>query len=72
MHLHLSMLTSFVRFVLGTLIVLFFKCIVALLNPAHHREEGIKWGLVCYTAAMFSFVTVYTAMNDNIQSDHLH
>ena len=69
MHLHLSVLTSFVRFVLGTLIVLFFKCMVALLNPAHRRGEGIKWGLVCYTAAMFSFVTVYTAMNDNIQSD---
>jgi len=35
---------------------------MALLNPAHRREEGIKWWPVSYTMAMFSFVTVYTAM----------
>jgi len=33
---------------------------VALLNPPHRREEGIKRWLVFYTVAMFSFVTVYT------------
>jgi hypothetical protein len=38
-----------------------------LFNPAH-RRRGIKWGLVSYTVAMFVFVTVFTAMNDNIQS----
>jgi len=52
----------------GVVIVLFFKCMSALLNPAHRKREGIKWGLVSYTVAMFSFVTVFTAMNLNIQS----
>jgi len=63
------MLTSIVRFILGLLILLFFRCMAALLNPAHRREEGIKWWLIFYTAAMFSFVTVYTAMNLHIQSN---
>jgi len=40
----------------------------AFLNPVHHRGEGIKWWLVSHTVAMFSFVTVYTAMNLHIQS----
>jgi len=44
---------------------------VALLNPAHRREEGIKWWLVLYTMAMFSFVTVYNAMNLHILSNSL-
>jgi hypothetical protein len=58
----------FVRFILGILIVLFFQCMAALFNPANRRREGIKWGLVSYTVVMFSFVTVFTAMNLNIQS----
>ena len=41
----------------------------ALLNPAHRKEEGIKRWLIFYTVAMFSFVTVYTAMNLYIQSN---
>ena len=41
----------------------------AFLNPVHRREEGIKWGFVCYTVVMFSFVTVYTAINLHIQSN---
>ena len=48
--------------------MLFFQCMAAFLNPVHRREEGIKWWLVAYTMAMFSFVTVYTAMNLYIQS----
>jgi len=40
---------------------------VALLNPAHRREEGIKWWLILYTMAMFLFVTMYTAINLHIQ-----
>ena len=40
----------------------------ALINPANRRRHGIKWGLVSYTAIMFSFVTIFTAMNLNIQS----
>ena len=40
----------------------------AFLNPTHGRREGIKWGPVTYTCAMFSFVTIFTAMNLDIQS----
>ena len=49
--------------------MLFFQCMVALLNPVYRRGEGVKWWLVFYTVAMFSFVTVYTAMNLHIQSN---
>ena len=64
----LRVLTLSVRFALGIVIVLFFKCMAALFNPVHRRREGIKWGLVSYTMVMFSFVTVFTAMNLDIQS----
>ena len=50
------------------LIVLFFKCMTALLNPVHRGGEGIRWGLVSYTAVMFSLATVNIAMNFHIQS----
>ena len=50
------------------LVVLFFKCMAALFNPVYCRGGRIKWGLVSYTVIMFSFATVYTAMNLNIQS----
>jgi len=62
------MLTSFVPFILGMLIVLFFKCMTSLLSPAHRRGERIKWGLVSYTVIMFSLATVLTGMDLNIQS----
>ena len=62
------MLTLFIRLILGIVIVLFFHCMAALLDPGNRRREGTKWGLVAYTAVMFSFVTVFTAMNLNIQS----
>jgi len=62
------LLTTFVRLLLGVVIVLFFHCMGALINPANRRRQGIKWGLVSYTAIMFSFVTIFTAMNLNIQS----
>jgi len=65
---HPSVLTSFDWFILGMLIVLFFKCMTALLSPAYRRGEGIKWGLVSYTVVMFSLVTAATAMNLHIQS----
>ena len=65
----LSTRTNFNRSViLGVVILLFFQCMAALLNPVHRRGEGIKWWLVSHTVAMFSFVTVYTAMNLHIQS----
>ena len=68
-HARLFALTSIVRRVLGLLTMLFFQCMVALRNPVHRREEGTNWWLVSYTVAMFSFVTVYTAMNLHIQSN---
>ena len=65
--IRLSALTLF-WLVLGMLVVLFFKCIAALLNPVYRKRDGIKWGLVSYTVAMFSFVTVYTAVKLHILS----
>lgn len=61
--------TLFIRsFVTGIIIVLFFQCMVALLNPANRKNEGIKWGLVAHAFFMFSFVTIYTATNLAFQS----
>jgi len=68
LHICLSALTSFVRFILGVLTVLSFKCMIALLSPVYRRGGGIKWGLVCYTAVMFSLATTHTAMNLHLQS----
>jgi hypothetical protein len=31
-------------------------------RPVNRTRGGIKWGLVAHTAAMFSFVTIYTAI----------
>jgi len=52
----------------GIVIVLFFQCMIALLNPANRKMGGIKWGLVAHTFFMFSFVTIYTATNLAFQS----
>ena len=32
------------------------------------RTRGVKWGIIAYTTAMFSFVTIFTAMNLDLQS----
>ena len=40
----------------------------ALLDPVNRARGGIKWGLVAHTAATFTFVTIYIALNLNIQS----
>ena len=53
---------------LGIGIVLFFQCMSALLNSVNHPKGKIRWGLVTHTAAMFSFVTVYTATTLDTQS----
>ena len=55
-------------FVLGILIVLFFQCMDTLFNPVNPRREGIRWGLVSYTVAMFTFVTVLAGMALHIES----
>lgn len=52
---------------LGVVIVLFFQCMGALFSPVN-RAKGIKWGLVVHSAAMFLFVTVYTATGLDLQS----
>ena len=69
-HLHVcpSVLTSFVRFVPGMLIVLFSKSMTALFNPVYRKGESVKWGLVSYAVVAFSLATVFTASNLNIQS----
>ena len=48
--------------------MLFFQCLTALFNPVSHRREGVRWGLVSYTVAMFSFVTVLAGMGLNLAS----
>ena len=62
----LSVLTSFVT--LGIVTMLFFQCMAAFLDPINRRRDGIMWGPVIYTFLTFSFVTIFTAMNLNIQS----
>ena len=60
---------SFHWYVLGITMVLFFQCMTGLFDSAHRRGERVKWGLVPYTAIMFSLVTlILTAMNLHIQS----
>lgn len=52
----------------GTVIILFFQCMGALSNPASHMKRSVKWLLVAHTAAMFSFVTIFTALNLDLLS----
>jgi hypothetical protein len=40
----------------------------ALLNPVGRTKEGIKWGLMAHTVAMFLSATIYTAINLDLQS----
>ena len=53
---------------LGIVIVIFFRCITALFNPANRTREGTKWPLIIYTVLMFSLVTVRSAMTLNLMS----
>ena len=54
--------------ILGIVIHLFFQCMGALLNPAGRTTGRVKWVLVAHATAMFSFVTIYTATNLDVQS----
>ena len=47
---------------------MFFQSMAGLLSPLYRRKEGVKWGVISYTLVMFSFVTVYTGLNLNIES----
>lgn len=53
---------------IGIVIVLFFKCMNALLNPVDRTRRAIRWLLVVHTVAMFSFATVFTGMYLVLQS----
>jgi len=54
--------------VYGIVVVLFFKCMGALLRPANRTGGIMKWGLVAHTGAMFSFLTILVATVLDIQS----
>lgn len=54
--------------ILGIVIVLFFRCMAALLNPVNRRGEGIKWGLISHTMVTFSVATTLTGMQLGILS----
>ena len=53
--------------ILGIIIVMFFQCLNALLDPTRLKERGVKWPLVAHTTAMFSFVTVSIVANSYVQ-----
>ena len=53
---------------LGIVVILFFQCMGALLNPAGRSREGIKWRLVAHTVAMFLIVTISTSANLDLYS----
>ena len=63
LRIRLLVLTAFVWVILGIVVMLFFKCIVALFSPVYRRGDPIKWGVATYTAVIFSFVTVLTTTN---------
>ena len=58
----------FVLLAPGILIALSFQCMAALFDPVHRRGDGIRWGLVSYSAVTLSAVTVQIAMNLQIRS----
>ena len=52
----------------GIIIVLFFQCMGAFLNPINRTRGRTKLGLTAYTVIMFSLTTINIAMNLGIQS----
>ena len=68
-HFHLRVRLSVLNlFVLGILVVLFFRCMAALLSSANRKREGVEWGLVFYSMALFSCATVVIGTAQNIAS----
>ena len=67
-HLYFPHLFTVRSVLLGVLIILFFRCITALLNPANRRGAGIKWWLVAYTVLAFAFATIINGTDLDIQS----
>ena len=54
--------------ILGIVVVLFFKCMAALLKPIHIRGDGVKWGLVSYTVIMFTATSLTVQSNSYIDN----
>ena len=54
--------------VLGVVVILFVQCMKVLLSSAYRTGRGPRWGLVAYTATSFSIVTIFTAINSDLQS----
>ena len=54
--------------ILGIAVALFFQCMSALLLPVSPTTKGVRWGLVAYSVALFSFLTIGFATNRNIFS----
>ena len=52
----------------GIVVILFSRCVDALINPINRPKGGIRWGLMVHTFTMFSFVTVYTGTTLHILS----
>ena len=48
--------------------MVFLKCMAALFNPIYLRGERVKWGLISYTVAIFSSLTVHNAAVFKIES----
>jgi hypothetical protein len=44
-------------------IILYFECALAILNPPSSRRGGRRWGLFAYTTFLFALGTIYTACN---------
>ena len=42
----------------GIVVILFFQCLAALLNPTNGMKRWTRWGPVAHTAAMFLFLTL--------------
>ena len=67
-HIRLTVLTSLVRSTPGILIMLFFQCMIALLDPINRKMDGIKWGLATYTVLVLSFVTALGGTGLHVES----
>ena len=52
----------------GVVVILFFRCMCALIDPINPTRRNIKWWPVAHAVTMFSVVTVYTTMNLQLQS----
>ena len=63
-----ALIFSIQSIVIGIVIVLFFKCMGALLGPTSRIGGVAKWGLVAHTVAMFTFLTVLIATFSDVQS----